>query len=96
MRQNTPACFVGGCLRQTGGKSIAATTAISWRGLEDKGDMKLTKEQFEREGNYRLAVAIMRTLFGKGLLTESEYCKANEHLVDRYNPIWGHLPDVVA
>lgn len=58
--------------------------------------MKLTKEQFEREGNYRLAVAIMRTLFGKGLLTEAEYCRVNERLVDRYNPIWGHLPDVVA
>ena len=58
--------------------------------------MKLTKEQFEREGNYRLAVATMRTLLGKGLLTEAEYCRANESLVDRYNPIWGHLPDVVA
>jgi len=58
--------------------------------------MKLTKEQFEREGNYRLAVAVMRTLRGKGLLTEVEFCKANERLVDHYNPIWGHLPDVVA
>ena len=58
--------------------------------------MKLNKEQFEREGNYRLAVAIMRTLFGKGLLTQVEYYKANERLVDRYNPIWGHLPDAVA
>jgi len=58
--------------------------------------MKLTKEQFEREGNYRLAVAIMRTLRDKGLLTEVEFCKAKECLVDRYNPIWGHLPDVVA
>ena len=58
--------------------------------------MKLTKEQFEREGNYRLAVAVMRTLRGKGLLTEVEFCKAKECLVDRNNPIWGHLPDVVA
>ena len=48
--------------------------------------MKLTKEQFEREGNYRLAVAIMRTLLGKGLLTEAEYYRANERLVDRYRP----------
>lgn len=57
--------------------------------------MKLTKEQFEREGNYRLAVAVMRTLRSKGLLNEVEYHKANERLVDRYDPIWGHLPDVV-
>ena len=57
--------------------------------------MKLTKEQFEREGNYRLAVAIMRTLLGKGLLTKDEYCRVNRHLVERYRPIWGQLPDVV-
>ena len=96
MRRNTPACSVGGCLRQTGSRSIAVIVAILWRGLEDRNDMKLTKEQFEREGNYRLAVAIMRTLLGRGLLTEAEYCRANERLIDRYNPIWGHLPDVVA
>ena len=96
MRQSTPARAVAGYSEQTGSRSIAVTAAISWRGLEDGNDMKLTKEQFEREGNYRLAVAVMRTLRGKGLLTEVEYCKANERLVDRYNPVWGHLPDVVA
>ena len=58
--------------------------------------MKLTKEQFEREGNYRLAVAIMRTLRDKRLLTEVEFSKAKERFVDQYNPIWGHLPDLVA
>ena len=58
--------------------------------------MKLTREQFEREGNYRMAVSIMRTLLGKGLLTKEEYIKANDSLVERYNPIWGHFPDVVA
>ena len=58
--------------------------------------MKLTKEQFERESNYRLAAAIMRTLLGKGLLTDDEYRKANDRLVERYRPVWGHLPDVIA
>ena len=87
---------MAGHSEQIDSRSIAVTAAISWRGLEDGNDMKLTKEQFEREGNYRLAVAIIRTLRGKGLLTEVEYCKANERLVDRYNPIWGHLPDVLA
>lgn len=57
--------------------------------------MKLTKDQFEREGNYQLAMAIMRMLLGKGLLTKDEYSKANARLVERYNPIWGHLPDVI-
>ena len=58
--------------------------------------MKLTKEQFERECNYRLAVAIMRTLLRKSLLTEDEFRRANDRLVERYNPVWGHLPDVTA
>ena len=58
--------------------------------------MRLTKEQFEREGNYRLAVAIMRTLLGKGLLTKEEYLRAKDSLAERYNPVWGHFPDVLA
>jgi len=66
------------------------------RDLEGAIEMTLTKEQFEREGSYRLAVAIMRTLFGKGLLTKDEYRKANERLVERFKPVWGHLPDVIA
>ena len=64
--------------------------------MEDVYDMKLTKEQFEREGNYRLAVAIMRTLLGKGLLTREEYCRVKRHLVERYRPVWGQLPDMIA
>ena len=58
--------------------------------------MKLGQEQFEREGNYRIALNIMRTLLKKGLLNESEFRKANQHLIDRYNPVWGHYPDVTA
>ena len=58
--------------------------------------MKLTKEQFEREGNYRLAIAIMQTLLGKGLLTDDEYHRAKDRLVERYKPVWGHLPDMIA
>ena len=44
----------------------------------------------------QIAEAEVRTLLGRGLLTEAEYCRANERLIERYNPIWGHLPDVVA
>ena len=87
---------VGGCLRQTASRSIVAIIAISWRDLEDRNKMKLTEEQFERECNYRLAMAIMRTLLGKGLLTEDESRRANDLLVARYNPVWGNLPDVTA
>ena len=58
--------------------------------------MKLGQEQFEREGNYRIALNIMKTLLKKGLLNESEFRKANQRLIEKYNPVWGHYPDVTA
>ncbi len=56
--------------------------------------MKLGKEQFMREGNYRIALNIMRTLLKKDLLNEGEFRKANQRLIEKYNPVWGHYPDV--
>ena len=56
--------------------------------------MRLAREQFEREGNYRIALNIMRMLQKKGLLNESEFKKANQRLIEQYNPVWGHYPDV--
>ena len=44
--------------------------------------MKLTKDQYERECNYRLAVAVMKTLLGRGILTKDEYLKADKCLVE--------------
>ena len=54
--------------------------------------MKLTKDQYERECNYRLAAAIMKTLLGRGILTKDEYRRADKRLVEKYNPVWGQLP----
>ena len=56
--------------------------------------MKLTKDQYERECNYRLAVTVMKTLLGRGLLTKDEYRKADKRLVEKYNPVWGQLPEL--
>ncbi len=53
--------------------------------------MKLTKDQYERECNYRLAAAIMKTLLGRGILTKEEYRRADKRLVEKYNPVWGQL-----
>jgi hypothetical protein len=49
---------------------------------------------YERECNYRLAVAVMKTLLGRGLLTKDEYRKADKRLVEKYNPVWGQLPEL--
>lgn len=56
--------------------------------------MKLRQEQFERESNYRIALNIMKTMLKNGLLNESEFRKANQRLIEVYNPVWGHYPDV--
>ena len=56
--------------------------------------MKLTKDQFEREGNYRIALHIISTLLGKGLLSHSEFQRAKILLIEKYKPVWGHYPDI--
>lgn len=56
----------------------------------------MTEEQFERESNYGLAMAVIRALEKKGLLTATEVEKIREKLIRRFNPIWGHLPQISA
>lgn len=57
--------------------------------------MTLTREQFEREGSYRLALQVMKTLLQRGLLNENEFRKAKQRLIRKYNPVWGHYPEMV-
>lgn len=52
----------------------------------------MTEEQYERESNFGLAMAVIRALEKKGLLTATEVEKIRERLIRRFNPIWGHLP----
>ena len=56
--------------------------------------MTLTREQFEREGSYRLALQVMKILRQKGLLNESEFRKARQRLIEKYEPVWGHYPEM--
>lgn len=57
--------------------------------------MTLEREQFEREGRYRFALQVMKTLHRKGLLNENEFRKAKQRLIEKYKPVWGHYPDVI-
>ena len=52
----------------------------------------MNQEQFEREGNFSLAMAVIRTLLRKGLLTDQEAEKVRKSLIVRFTPVWGHLP----
>lgn len=54
----------------------------------------MTEEQYERESNYGLAMAVIRALEKKGLLTAMEVERIRERLIRRFNPIWGHLPRI--
>ena len=54
--------------------------------------MKLTKEQFEWECDYRLAMSVMKTLLRDGILTKEDYRKAEKCLIEKLSPVWGQLP----
>ena len=56
----------------------------------------MNQDQFEREGNFSLAMAIIRSLQKKGLLTAAEVDKIRASLIERFDPIWGHLPQISA
>jgi len=56
----------------------------------------LTKEQFERECGYRLALSIMNSLREKGLITSKEYGHIEPILAQKFSPVWGGFPDVIS
>lgn len=49
-----------------------------------------------READYRLALSILSTLRSRSLLTASDYRRAKQRLIQRFQPLWGHLPDITA
>ncbi len=51
----------------------------------------MTLEQFKAEKNYRVALAIAKTMLGKGLINDREYKKINTILIAKYRPIIGAL-----
>lgn len=55
----------------------------------------LTKEQFDRECGYRLALSIMGTLRENGLITSKEYGQIEPILARKFSPVWAGLSDVL-
>jgi len=49
----------------------------------------LSHEQFEREKNYRMALAIAKGMLSQGLISEKEYGKIDTMLIAKYHPIIG-------
>lgn len=51
----------------------------------------LTKEQFERELNYRAALSIAKQMREDGLVTPGEFVQIDGFLRRKFSPVWGGL-----
>ena len=56
-----------------------------------KGIGKMNEEQFNREKNYRVAIAIAKSMLVKEIIDKKDYKKINKLLVKKYNPVVGAL-----
>ena len=51
----------------------------------------MTKEQFDREKNCRVSLAITKKLLDKGIITENDYRKIDTMLAQKHCPIFGTI-----
>jgi len=51
----------------------------------------LTDAQFQREKNYRAALAIAKEMLLKRLIDKNDYTKIKKLLINKYNPVIGGL-----
>lgn len=51
----------------------------------------LTKEQFERELNYRSVLSIAKQMREEGLVTPREFVQIDIFLQEKFSPVWGGL-----
>lgn len=96
MRLNADADFVDRCSDLSGSRNIAAESVILMHDMEVRAvGATLTKEQFDRECSYRLALSIMGTLRENGLITSKEYGQIEPILARKFSPVWADLSDVL-
>ena len=51
----------------------------------------MTKEQFEREKNYRTSQVIVKSMLKNRIITDREYKKIDTTLKYKYRPVFGGL-----
>ena len=51
----------------------------------------MTKEQLDREKNYRVSLTVAKNLLNKGIITEKDYRKIDTMLVQKHRPIFGNI-----
>ena len=52
---------------------------------------KLTTEQFNREKNYYIALAIAKSMLLKRIIDDADYKEIDKMLIEKYNPVIGKL-----
>lgn len=51
----------------------------------------MNQEQFKRERNYRVSLAIAKAMLSRKLINEQEYSKIDGMLITKYKPVFGGL-----
>ena len=51
----------------------------------------MNSEQFKREKLYQSTIAIVRTMYKNGLITEDEFCQIDTMFLQKYRPLLGGL-----
>ena len=51
----------------------------------------MTKDQFEREKNYRTSLAIAKNLVTRGIISEKDYRKIDTMLTKKFRPLLGSI-----
>lgn len=51
----------------------------------------MKKEQFEREKNYRVSIAIAKSMLSKKIISEHEFKRIDAMLISKYKPVFGGL-----
>lgn len=64
--------------------------ALLERNKIDK-EIHMTKEQFEREKDYQISKAIVKTILNQKMIDNEDFRKINIMLLHKYKPIIGSL-----
>ena len=51
----------------------------------------MTKEQFEREKDYRISKAVAKSILSQNIINKEDFRKINNLLIDKYKPMIGSL-----
>lgn len=57
--------------------------------------MGMSEEMFNTEKLYGVTMAVAKTMLNEGLITDDEYRKISEEMLEKYKPTFGSLLAIV-